>query len=129
MIEDHTQRLLQISKYGKPIIKGEGFEIRLNDDGTLDEIVTYDTFGRCNFHLEQMSDDSYWMGLYPRDNCGLHANFGVKKGKLWTNAYSNGGEYWAVPTVLTPEHLAEMERKQDAYIEELRERFKKPQDG
>ena len=39
-----------------------GVEVRLNDDGTIDEIVTSRP---CTFHLEQMDDGQYWIGLTP----------------------------------------------------------------
>lgn len=38
----------------------EGVEVRLNDDGTIDEIVTAKPMF---FHLEQMDDGQYWIGL------------------------------------------------------------------
>jgi len=38
----------------------EDWEIRRNDDGSVDEIV-----GSGFFHLEQMDDDLWWCGLYP----------------------------------------------------------------
>ncbi|MDR3736077.1 MAG: hypothetical protein P4L10_11140 [Acidobacteriaceae bacterium] len=34
-------------------------EIRLNDDGTLDEIVAKDDF----FHLEQMDGNCWWLSV------------------------------------------------------------------
>jgi hypothetical protein len=37
-----------------------GVEVRLNDDGTIDEIVTHQP---VRFHLEQMDDGQYWIGL------------------------------------------------------------------
>ncbi len=37
-----------------------GVEVRLNDDGTIDEIVTHQP---VSFHLEQMDDGQYWIGL------------------------------------------------------------------
>jgi hypothetical protein len=39
-----------------------GIEVRLNEDGTVDEIVTSRP---CTFHLEQMDDGQYWIGLTP----------------------------------------------------------------
>lgn len=38
--------------------------IRLHQDGTLDEVVTRDESGECNFHLEQMDDFQWWMRWY-----------------------------------------------------------------
>lgn len=37
-----------------------GVEVRLNDDGTIDEIVTHQP---VSMHLEQMDDGQYWIGL------------------------------------------------------------------
>ena len=34
-------------------------QIRLNADGTLDEIV----IDRCSIHLEQMADNAWWLGI------------------------------------------------------------------
>lgn len=39
-----------------------GFEVRLNEDGSIDEIVTSRP---CTFHLEQLDDGQYWMALTP----------------------------------------------------------------
>lgn len=56
--------------------------IRLNNDKTVDEIITRDETGECLFHMEQMSKDpnTYWMRFYstpavplPRE---LIVNFG-----------------------------------------------------
>lgn len=47
-------------------------EIRRNADGTLDEIVANDVF----VHLEQMAENSWWMGVSTPDNAHLvHVNF------------------------------------------------------
>lgn len=59
-------------------------EIRPNEDGTIDEIVLLDTDGRVVFHLEQMDDTDYWVGLYDytsrgTDNC-THIRFSIQKG-------------------------------------------------
>lgn len=32
--------------------------------GPLDEVVCYDEYGNCEFHLEKMSDVSWWMRFY-----------------------------------------------------------------
>jgi len=39
--------------------KKSEIEIRLNVDGSLDEIVTE----KCTFHLEQMSPTHWWMAV------------------------------------------------------------------
>lgn len=47
-------------------------EIRRNADGTLDEVVAKDVI----MHLEQMSDNSWWMGVSTADDAHLvHVNF------------------------------------------------------
>lgn len=38
--------------------------IRLHSDGTLDEVVTRDESGDCNFHMEQMDTCQWWMRWY-----------------------------------------------------------------
>lgn len=40
----------------------EGVEIRLNPDGTIDEVVVSGGALTC-FHLEQMDDGQYFIGL------------------------------------------------------------------
>lgn len=47
-------------------------EIRRNGDGSLDEVVAQNVF----VHLEQMADNSWWMGVSTPDNAHLiHVNF------------------------------------------------------
>lgn len=47
-------------------------EIRRNRDGSLDEVVAQNVF----VHLEQMADNSWWMGLSTSDDAHLiHVNF------------------------------------------------------
>ncbi len=47
-------------------------EIRRNRDGSLDEVVAENVF----VHLEQMADNSWWMGVSTPDNTHLvHVNF------------------------------------------------------
>lgn len=54
------------SEYVGPI------EIRRNRDGSLDEVVAQNVF----VHLEQMADNSWWMGVSTPDNAHLiHVNF------------------------------------------------------
>lgn len=42
-----------------------GVEVRLNSDGTIDEIVCSQP---VTFHLEQMDDGQYWIGLGDGEN-------------------------------------------------------------
>lgn len=44
-----------------------GIEVRPNPDGTIDEIVTHQP---VRFHLEQMDDGAYWIGLDWTDEGG-----------------------------------------------------------
>jgi hypothetical protein len=37
---------------------------RLHTDGTIDEVITRDEAGECNFHMEQMDDFQWWMRFY-----------------------------------------------------------------
>lgn len=48
----------------KEPIKIGNAEIRLDDNGELDEIVISDSDGRCTFHIERMSDESIWARFY-----------------------------------------------------------------
>lgn len=62
----------------------EQSEIRLHDDGTVDEIVIRDPSGNCLFHLEQMSAFFYWMAIYPvsRKLEEAHINIGSSRGHV-----------------------------------------------
>ncbi len=40
----------------------EGVEVRLNEDGTIDEVVA------DGFHLEQMDDGQYWLNFRVGDD-------------------------------------------------------------
>lgn len=63
------------------------FEIRLNEDGTIDEILLYIN-GECVMHLEQMDDSYFWMGLYAEGKT-CHVRAGANRGHYWINA-----EHW-----------------------------------
>ena len=41
-----------------------GIEVRFHKDGSLDEIILWNEDHKCSFHLEQMDDDHWWMGVY-----------------------------------------------------------------
>lgn len=56
--------------------KTDGIEIRFNDDGSLDEVIVY-VDGKCIVHLEQMSDVSWWVGLYAKGHTA-HLDIGSK---------------------------------------------------
>ena len=54
-------------------------EIRLNDDGTLDEIVGRDV----SFHLEQTADTQWWMVLYEEGKTGgVHVRLTTARAKI-----------------------------------------------
>ncbi len=56
-----------MGKKAKPRAKTHpDVEIRYHDDGTVDEIIVKSN-GVCLFHLEQMSNRSYWIGLASAD--------------------------------------------------------------
>jgi len=51
--------------------------IETNDLG-LDEVV----MEKCHFHIERMSDTSFWIGLSNNKDGYHHINLSVEKGKL-----------------------------------------------
>lgn len=42
----------------------KNIKIRFHEDGSVDEIITYDQDGVCNFHMEQMDKNHLWMQFY-----------------------------------------------------------------
>lgn len=63
-------------------LKRDNIEVRLNCDGSVDEIVICDPHdGRCLFHLEQMDDHYYWMRAYGITQ-DLIAHIGANIGKV-----------------------------------------------
>lgn len=40
-------------------------EVRLDESGQVDEVLICDEHGVCLFHLERMTDNQVWVGLYP----------------------------------------------------------------
>lgn len=69
------------------------FEIRNNDDGSLDEIVAH----ACDLHLEQMADGHWWMGIQTHDGKSYHLNL-HSRGKINANVMkdhdASGFELW-----------------------------------
>ena len=49
-------------------------DIRKNEDGSLDEVVATD----CGFHLEQMDDGYWWIGITLQDGSTYHINISLK---------------------------------------------------
>lgn len=47
------------------------YEIRLDEDGELDEVVAS---GTMTFHLERMDDEEWWIGLTFADGKTLHVD-------------------------------------------------------
>lgn len=69
----------------------DGIEVRYEgegDDRILDEIVLY-RGGKCCFHLEMMSDTTYWMSLIS-ERFEVHANVFSKRGKAHISANADG---------------------------------------
>jgi hypothetical protein len=58
--------------------KTDGIEIR-EYDGFVDEVLLY-IDGECVFHMENMSDQCYWMGLYGKTH-EAHCNVLSKNGR------------------------------------------------
>jgi len=50
------------------------YEIRLNEDGSLDEVVASNP---KSYHLEQMDTGAWWMCIDMADGTAIHVN-------LWT---------------------------------------------
>lgn len=48
----------------KKKIEFNGLEVRLYDNGHVDEVVTKDVGGKVDFHMEQMSESAFWMRFY-----------------------------------------------------------------
>lgn len=69
--------------------KSGPFEVRLNPDGSIDELLMY-IDGQCVMHIEQMSDNYFWMGLYA-NGMTLHSQFGAKNSRA--KAFMNA-EWW-----------------------------------
>jgi hypothetical protein len=57
------------------------WEVRRNDDGTVDEVVLRDGDGQCVAHLEQLSNHVWYLGIYegPNDGAILQLN-------LWSHS-------------------------------------------
>ena len=65
--------------------KRDNVEVRLNGDGTVDEIVVCDPHdNKCLFHLEQMDDHRYWCRAYGITQ-DLVVHFGTQMGKIRGN--------------------------------------------
>lgn len=64
----------------------DDIEVRLNADGTIDEIVTHRP---VKFHLEQMDDGQYWIGLHdPNDRDWSQSIMLTRRGKhLYPTVY------------------------------------------
>lgn len=62
-------------------------EVRLDEDGTLDEVVAE----RPQFvHLERMSDESVWIGITTADGTVVHVNVVSPKGPLSMSSWTEG---------------------------------------
>lgn len=52
------------------------YEIRLNDDGSLDEVVAT---APTHVHLEQMADDAWWLRIDMPDGRAVVVNLWTQK--------------------------------------------------
>lgn len=70
------------------IERKDNIEVRPNKDDSVDEIIYYNDTGRFLYHLEQMSEDSYWM-RFQGITQDLVVNFGCHlvdgKPEMWSN--------------------------------------------
>ena len=57
------------------------FEIRRNEDGTLDEVVAESDDGSLLFHLEQNSKGAWYFGLYGPGPEGEYHQFNIYRAK------------------------------------------------
>ena len=64
-----------------------GIEVRYQED-ELDEICVY-VNGECVLHMEQMSDQCYWMGI-EAGGYTVHAHVFSKKGRAHVAANAEG---------------------------------------
>ncbi len=58
-----------------------------NEDGTVDEIFVSAKF----VHIEQMSDNCYWMGITLPNDEFLHVNFWTPRTRIRMNYNEEGG--------------------------------------
>ena len=62
---------------------GDSYEIRIQSGETwIDEVLA-----TGQVHLEQMDEDSFWLGISLPDGKFLHVNLYVEDGKLLTNGW------------------------------------------
>lgn len=82
-------------------------EVRLNDDGTLDEIVTDAVW----IHIEQMSDENWWMMIDRKDGSSVTVNFWTPRTRIRAHylvegagpSFGEGGEFGS-DRVTVPDH-------------------------
>lgn len=55
------------------------FEVRPNEDGTIDEVLIY-VGEACVFHLEQLDDDAYWFAWFG-DGPDRERHFDIRRRK------------------------------------------------
>jgi hypothetical protein len=82
-------RNLNQMKHPELIKQWHKMEVRLNDDKTIDEIVAEDVKW---FHLEQMDDGAWWMGISRANGERLMVNLFTKcNAAITCNAESEDG--------------------------------------
>ncbi len=68
-----------------------GVIVRHNEDGTIDE-VCIDLGNKAHFHLEQMDDNVYWIGINWRDANGKdrmqHVTVSAVKARVYPTVYT-----------------------------------------
>ena len=76
----------------------KGFEIRRNEDGTLDEVVVSSDDKTLSFHLEQNSKGSWYFGLYGPGTEGDYHQFNIYRDKkrVVVSNYEDSPEDFAI---------------------------------
>jgi hypothetical protein len=64
---------------------GPRYEIRLDDDGSLDEVVA---FAPELVHLERMTETGWWLGIDMPDGTHIAVNFGAVNRRARTYAFA-----------------------------------------
>jgi hypothetical protein len=76
--------------------KTNGIETRYQG-GEVDEVCLY-VDGECVLHLEQMSDQCFWMGLRTKNGYGVHVNIFSKNGRSHLGINAEESETPSLPT-------------------------------
>lgn len=60
-------------------MKKKGFEVRLDDDGSIDEVLV--EFSNGYFHLERMDNGYFWAGITLPNKKRIHLDL-TSRGKI-----------------------------------------------